>query len=225
MIDDDFSGGVSPELWVPSYLPHWTTRERAEARYRFVADGIELRIDADQLDWRPEDAPMRVSNLQTGSFSGPVGSRRGTHRHRDDGLIVRTETPQRLLFAPSRGRVEITLSASRGQNCMTAAWLVGTEHLSPDARMPLETPETADAMKHAVSTAMTAMRMPLPSSPMPETISMPCPICRAPRPSEAAVPNSVTMIEKMSIVRPRAPPVRPSPSNGAKIDEITGVRP
>ncbi|TGY34308.1 hypothetical protein E5344_13265 [Microbacterium laevaniformans] len=129
-IDDDFSAGLSPERWVASYLPQWTTPERARAHYGIVAAGIELRIDSDQLDWRLEDAPLRVSNLQTGVYSGPVGSRLGTHRHRVD-LDVRTETPQCLLFAPSRGRVDITVSASRATNCMLAAWLVGTEHRSP----------------------------------------------------------------------------------------------
>ncbi|RQN08808.1 hypothetical protein EHW97_05600 [Aeromicrobium camelliae] len=120
---------MSSKLWVPSYLPHWTTPERARARYALLRPGIELRIDADQRDWRPEDAPLRVSNLQTGVYSGPVGSAIGTHRHRAD-LEVRTETRQQLLFAPSRGRVDITLAASRGSNCMVAAWLIGTEHLS-----------------------------------------------------------------------------------------------
>lgn len=128
--EDDFSNGLNSQRWVASYLPHWTTPERARAHYEVVAAGIELRIDADQLDWRLEDAPLRVSNLQTGVFSGPVGSLIGTHRHRVD-LEVRTETPQRLLFAPSHGRVEVTVSASRATNCMLAAWLVGTEHRSP----------------------------------------------------------------------------------------------
>jgi hypothetical protein len=129
-LDEDFRAGLSPERWVPGYLPQWTTPERARAHYALVEDGIELRIDADQLDWRPEDAPLRVSNLQTGLYSGPLGSRLGTHRHRDE-LEVRTETPLSLLFAPSAGRVEVTVSASRAENCMLAAWLVGTEHRSP----------------------------------------------------------------------------------------------
>lgn len=129
--DDDFSGGLSDERWVAHYLPHWTTPERSEARYRITPDGVELRIEEDQRDWRAEDAPLRVSNLQTGSFSGTLGSREGTHRHRDDGLVVRTPTPTRLLFAPTAGRVELTVTASRDRGCMLAAWLVGTEHLSP----------------------------------------------------------------------------------------------
>ncbi|MDQ1084663.1 MULTISPECIES: hypothetical protein [Microbacterium] len=53
------------------------------------------------------------------------------HRHRTD-LAVRTETPTSLLFAPARGRVDVTLSATRDSGCMVAAWLVGTEHLSPE---------------------------------------------------------------------------------------------
>lgn len=129
-IDDDFAHGLSPDRWVASYLPQWTTPERALARYAMVPTGIQLRIESDQPDWRPEDAPLRVSNLQTGVFSGPVGSPFGTHRHRAD-LEVRTQTPQRLLFAPSQGRVDVTVSASRDSNCMVAAWLVGTEHRSP----------------------------------------------------------------------------------------------
>lgn len=129
--DDEFLHGVSAQRWVPRYLPHWTTPDRSEARYRLVPEGVQLRVEADQLDWRVEDAPLRVSNLQTGTYSGAVGSDRGTHRHRDD-LRVRTETPQELLFAPSRGRVEVTVSASRDEGCMLAAWLIGTEHLSPE---------------------------------------------------------------------------------------------
>ena len=90
-----------------------------------------MRIDVDQLDWRPEDAPLRVSNLQTGTFSGALGSTRGTHRHRADGLVVRTPTPTRLLWAPSAGRLDITVSATTDAGCMLAVWLVGTEHQSP----------------------------------------------------------------------------------------------
>jgi hypothetical protein len=81
---------------------------------------------------RPEDAPLRVSNLQTAQFGGPLGSRRGTHRHRVDGLQVRTETPLRLLWAPRSGQVEVTVTASRDRGCMLAVWLVGTEHEAED---------------------------------------------------------------------------------------------
>lgn len=128
-VEDDFSDSqLRRDLWVDHYLPHWTTPDRSKARYA-IGDGVlRLRIDSDQLDWRDEDGPLRVSNLQTGTFSGPPGSTRGTHRHRPDGLTVRTPTPTALLWAPSAGRVEVTVSASADEDCMLAAWLVGTEH-------------------------------------------------------------------------------------------------
>ena len=79
---DDFSGPLREDLWADHYLQHWTTPDRSAARYEARPTGLRLRIDSDQLDWREEDAPLRVSNLQTGLFSGVLGSRRGTHRHR-----------------------------------------------------------------------------------------------------------------------------------------------
>lgn len=128
---DSFPGpDLDAARWVDHYLPQWTTPARSHARYDFTPDGLRLRIDADQLDWRPEDAPLRVSNLQTATFAGDRGSTRGTHRHRSDGLVVRTAVPLRLLWAPSSGQVDVTVTASTDPSCMLAAWLVGTEHLS-----------------------------------------------------------------------------------------------
>ena len=131
-VEDDLTGPLlRGDLWIDHYLPHWTTSERSAARYDLDAEGLRLRIDADQLDWRPEDAPMRVSNLQTGLSAGPLGSTRGTHRHREDGLVVRTPASTSLLWAPSAGRVEVTVSASADPDCMLAVWLVGAEHREP----------------------------------------------------------------------------------------------
>ncbi|WP_261166800.1 hypothetical protein [Microbacterium sp. Marseille-Q6965] len=129
-VEDDFADGPDPALWIDRYLEHWTTPDRARGRHAATPDGLALRIEEDQPDWRPEDAPLRVSHLQTGSFSGPVGSTRGTHRHRP-GLTVRTAVPLNLLWAPRAGRIDVVVSASRAPGCMLAAWLVGTEHESP----------------------------------------------------------------------------------------------
>ena len=130
-VDDDFSGThLRDDLWVDHYLPHWTTPDRSRARYDIDEGRLRLRIDSDQRDWRDEDAPMRVSNLQTGAFSGPLGSTRGTHR--PGRPTVRTPTPTTLLWAPSAGRVDVTVSASVDDGCMLAALLVGSEHKSED---------------------------------------------------------------------------------------------
>lgn len=154
-IDDDFRGPeLRADLWVPHYLPHWTTPDRSGARFDLGGSGLRLRIDRDQPDWRPEDAPLRVSNLQTGTFSGPAGSIRGTHRHRPDGLRVRTVTPTRLLWAPTAGRVEVTVSASTDPGCMLAVWLVGTEHRrDADAGEVCVFEIDADAVRAGATTA------------------------------------------------------------------------
>lgn len=122
---------LDPERWVPHYLPHWTTADRSAARYD-VGDGVlRLRIDADQPAWLPDDGPMRVSNIQSGSYAGQAGSPRGQHRHRDD-LRVVTPQPTRRLITPTSGLVEVEMRASPDPTCMVAFWLVGFEEGSPE---------------------------------------------------------------------------------------------
>ncbi len=120
------------ERWIPHYLPQWSSRDRSRARWRLEQDGLHLLIEADQQPWAPEwDGPLRVSNLQTGLFSGPLGSPAGQHRHRAD-LVVRTPQPHRRLWTPSAGYVEVVLRASPDPTCLTAVWLVGVEDSSPE---------------------------------------------------------------------------------------------
>ncbi|HYH24872.1 MAG TPA: glycoside hydrolase family 16 protein [Blastococcus sp.] len=128
---EDFPGPrLDASRWVPHYLPQWTTPERSAARYEVRPGELRLRIEADQPAWRPEDGELRVSNVQTGSFSGPAGSDRGTHRHRPD-LTVRTPQPTRRLFTPTSGLVEARLRAPADPACMLAIWLVGLEADDP----------------------------------------------------------------------------------------------
>ncbi len=128
---DDFTGPtLDPGRWVDHYLPHWTTPERSAARYDLDADGLRLRIDADQPAWLPEDGHLRVSNLQTGTWSGPVGSLLGQHRDRP-WRRVRTAQSTRRPWTPTYGSVEVTASASPDPACMLGIWLVGFEADSP----------------------------------------------------------------------------------------------
>ena len=90
--------------------------------------------------------------------------------------------------------------------------------------MPLATPETADRTNAAVSTAMIATSTALPTSPTPATISSPLLICSAPRPSEAAEPNSVAKIASMSITWPPGPCAW-RPRSGSNAAEISCTRP
>ena len=126
VFDENFDAPVlDPGRWVDHYLPHWTTPDRSAARYRLGDEGLELRIDADQPAWVPDDG-TRASNLQTGTWSGPFGSPRGQHRYRT-GLAVVTPQPSRRLFTPAGGRFEATLRARADPTTMLAFWLVGFE--------------------------------------------------------------------------------------------------
>jgi len=129
--DDFVADRLSPERWVDHYLPQWTTPDRSQARWMVGDAGLKLHIEADQPAWREPDGPMRVSNVQTGTFSGPAGSREGTHRHRLDGLQVVTPQPLRRLWTPTGGRVAVTASASPDPTCMLGIWLVGFEAYGP----------------------------------------------------------------------------------------------
>jgi hypothetical protein len=118
--------------WVPHYLPQWTTPKRSAARYDVSDEGVlRLRIDFDQPRWRDAGGELRVSNLQTGSWSGPAGSLRGQHRH-TSGLRVVTPQPDRRFFTPQYGLIEAELRATIDPATMLAFWLVGFEADSPD---------------------------------------------------------------------------------------------
>jgi hypothetical protein len=116
--------GLDASRWVAHYLPQWTTPERSAARYDLVPGQLRLRIDADQPAWRVEDGEMRVSSLQTGTASGPIGSRVGPHPHRPD-VTVRSRQPAQALYTPSSGLAEAVLRARPDPTCMLAFWLVG----------------------------------------------------------------------------------------------------
>jgi hypothetical protein len=148
VFDEDFSGPeLDPSRWIAHYLPHWTTPERSAARYELHPGRLQLRIDADQPAWRPEDGEMRVSNLQTATCDGQ-------HRHRPDMAVV-TPQPTRRLFTPSSGLVEAVMRASPDPACMLAFWLVGLE----------ETPEAsgeicvAELFGHAIGAERSLVRL------------------------------------------------------------------
>jgi hypothetical protein len=113
--------------WLPYYLPHWSSRERAAARYRVRGGSLELLIDADQEPWCPEfDDGVRVSSLQTGAFAGPLGSPIGQHRF-NPAAVVREEQEDIRLYTPHTGRIEMRAAASADPSTMVSLWMIGYE--------------------------------------------------------------------------------------------------
>ncbi len=67
-----------------------------------------------------------MSAVQTGNWSGPVGSTLGQQPFRD-GLVVKEEQPAHRGFTPHFGRVEVECQATIGPRSMFSAWMVGIE--------------------------------------------------------------------------------------------------
>ena len=126
-VDETFSAPeLDRRLWIPHYLPQWSTRAASAARYS-VGDGLKLRIDPDQAPWYPEgDRFTKVSSLQTGIFAGPPGSIVGQHRFRD-ALIVREAQENADLYTPRYGLFECRARAIADPANMVALWMIGYE--------------------------------------------------------------------------------------------------
>ncbi|WP_431278379.1 glycoside hydrolase family 16 protein [Leifsonia poae] len=125
----DFSGPhLDLEVWMPAYLPAWSSRAAAAADFALVADGLRLSIPPAHPRWCPEihEPPLRVSAVQSADWSGPVGSTLAPSPFRV-GLTVREEQPTQLGLVRQYGRVEVTASAQIGPGSMFSAWMIGLE--------------------------------------------------------------------------------------------------
>ena len=56
-LEDRFEGPVlDRRLWIPYYLPHWSSRAGSAARYAMASGTLRLFIEHDQGLWSPEFA-------------------------------------------------------------------------------------------------------------------------------------------------------------------------
>lgn len=91
MLVDDFDG---PELdrsvWLPHYLPAWSSLAATAATYDVAGSCLRLWIPPSQGLWMAgeQHPPLRVSGVQTGNFSGPAGSTAG-QQPLPGGFVVR----------------------------------------------------------------------------------------------------------------------------------------
>lgn len=126
--EDTFDGpDLDPARWVPHYLPQWSSRAASAARYALGDGALRLRVEEDQPPWCPDlDGQLRVSSLQTGVLSGPVGSRVGQHRFHPDAVVREAQAEQRL-WTPQYGWVEMRARATDDPAAMVALWMIGVE--------------------------------------------------------------------------------------------------
>jgi hypothetical protein len=101
-----------PELdrsvWFPHYLPAWSSRAATAATYEIRDSLLHLSIPPDQGLWCGDlhQPPLRVSGIQSGNFSGPVGSTVGQQAFRE-GLTVREQQEPFWGWTPGPGYIEL----------------------------------------------------------------------------------------------------------------------
>lgn len=127
--EERFAGpDLDPEVWLPHYLPAWSSRTATVASYRVGAGSLTLDILAGHPLWCPDThpTPLRVSGVQSGNWSGPVGSLLGQQRFAE-GLTVQEEQDRFEGWLPTSGRVETSARMQLSPRSMAALWLAGFE--------------------------------------------------------------------------------------------------
>jgi hypothetical protein len=126
---DDFdAGALDTAVWIPHYLPQWSSRAASAATYAVRDSELQLTIPPDQGVWCQEehDPPLRVSGVQSGVFSGEVGSTVGQQPFRD-GLVVREQQPAQWGWTPHHGTLEVRARMELSPRSMASVWMVGLE--------------------------------------------------------------------------------------------------
>src|SRR6195952_3014357 len=125
---DDFDGPeLDTDVWLPHYLPMWSSREATQASYRLEGSCLVLDIPRDHDLWLPEDhSPLRLSGVQSGNRSGPVGSTDGQQAV-FVGQLVREEQPPFAGHLQDGGHLEIRCRMTISPRSMAAFWLCGFE--------------------------------------------------------------------------------------------------
>jgi hypothetical protein len=127
-LDDFDAADLDTSVWVPHYLPMWSSRAESAATYATVDSELRLTIPPDQGLWCRDDhdPPLRVSGIQSGVFSGEVGSTIGQQPFRD-GAAVREYQPTQWGWTPEYGLLEVRARMDLSPRSMAAVWMVGLE--------------------------------------------------------------------------------------------------
>jgi hypothetical protein len=126
---DDFDGArLDAEVWVPHYLPQWSSRADSAAVYTLADSELRLTIPRELGLWcaGDHDPPLRVSGIQSGVFSGAVGGTVGQQPFRE-GQVVREFQPAQWGWTPRYGRLEVRARMDLTPRSMASVWMAGLE--------------------------------------------------------------------------------------------------
>jgi Glycosyl hydrolases family 16 len=129
VFEDDFEcTQLDRTVWLPHYLPAWSSRAASAATHQVADSCLHLSIPPQQGLWCAGEhtPPMRVSAVQSGNFSGPLGSTIGQQPYRA-GLTVREEQDAFWGWTPDRGYIELRARGVLTARSMVAFWMVGLE--------------------------------------------------------------------------------------------------
>jgi hypothetical protein len=117
---DDFDA-FDTEVWLPHYLPHWSSRAESAATYEVADSELRLTIPVEQGLWCPLDheEPLRVSGIQSGIHDGQHAFR--------EGLVVREHQETRWGWTPHYGRIEVRARMELSPRSMASVWMIGLE--------------------------------------------------------------------------------------------------
>ncbi len=126
---DDFDGpDLDESVWLRHYLPAWSSLAETAATYSLADSCLTLSIPTTQGLWCAVDhsPAMRLSGIQSGNFSGPVGSTVGQQPFLP-GQVVLEEQKTMRGFLPTGGHLEIKCRMVISPRSMGALWLAGYE--------------------------------------------------------------------------------------------------
>jgi beta-glucanase (GH16 family) len=126
--NDEFDGpSLDTHKWIPYYLPYWSSRALSAPNYSFEDSNLVLQITKEQQPWCPEfDGEVRCSSIQTGIFSGPVGSQLGQHRF-SSACVVREAQTNIQTYTPQYGYFELRAKGLKTSANHVALWMIGYE--------------------------------------------------------------------------------------------------
>ncbi|MDN4613130.1 glycoside hydrolase family 16 protein [Leifsonia sp. F6_8S_P_1B] len=132
MFDDFDEPELDRSVWLPHYLPAWSSQGASRATYRIHSSRLELTIPPEQGLWAEgvHETPLRVSGLQTGNYSGPVGSTIGQQPFRDGLTVQEAQEEFRgcLVGGGAReARAGLRASLHLSPRSMASLWLIGFE--------------------------------------------------------------------------------------------------
>jgi Glycosyl hydrolases family 16 len=129
-VDHFDAPGLDTAVWVPHYLPQWSSRAESAAVYEVADSELRLTIPPDQGLWcaGEHEPPLRVSGIQSGVFSGEVGTTVGQQPFREGAVVREFQRPQ-WGWTPEYGLLEVRARMELSPRSMASVWMVGREEV------------------------------------------------------------------------------------------------